>query len=192
MSNKDCNPEFKLDPELAAKIAKIQLDPVLSGNRCGPHGWDRSTMGPPPPYEPLPPGIPIDPRFEEAQRSRHRISKLRAYALAGAISTILIGAGFIAVSLQVRALRIELDAARRAPCAALALGLQGADNRLARVRDEAELRAVVGPMSTAIHPVLSGCMDPAEADRLAQQIGEARSPEQAQALIKSARDQLRN
>ena len=175
--DKDCKPEIKLDPR-------------LSGNRSGPMGWDRSTMGPPPAFAPMPPGIPADPRYDEAQRTRRQIARLRAWALGLAISTTFVFAMFVASALRNARLTAELEAARRAPCAALALGLRGADNRLARVRDEAELRAVVGPMSTAIHPVLSACIPSAEASALAQQIAEARSPEQAQALIASAIERL--
>lgn len=160
------------------KLGKI--DPILSGNRFGgPQGGS---------FDGRPPGLPSDPYFA----ALHRAAKYRAYALGFGIAMVAFGGMFVAAIItNQRDYRARLEA-ERAPCAWLALGLRGADNGLARARDELELQMAVGALSVAIAPILAHCMPPSEADKLALQIGEARTAAQAKALIDAARERIEN
>lgn len=156
------------------KLGKI--NPLLSGNRFGgPQGGSFD--------------VPVV-SFDRYQATLVRAAKFRAYALTGAFATVLVMACFIASALQNRRLAAEAEAARRLPCQGLALGLQAADNPITRVQSDRELMLATGPLSLAIHPVLSTCIEPGRADAFAQQLAEARSVAAAVDVIRVVRESL--
>jgi hypothetical protein len=106
------------------------------------------------------------------------------------ISTVLLAAMFTAAAVHNHRLSLEATTAKKLACDRLALGLLGADNMLVRVRDDHELALATGPMSLAIGPVLSTCIEPGRSDALMQELAEARSVAAAVDVMRVVRDSL--